>query len=34
MSRETSTPAGGALSRPQVRGLAFRKSTTEKRSSA
>ena len=31
-SRETSTPGGGSWSRPQVRGRAFRKSTTEMRS--
>ena len=31
-SRETETPGGGSWSRPQVRGRAFRKSTTEMRS--
>ena len=31
MSRETATPGGGSWSRPQVRGRAFRKSTTEMR---
>ncbi len=32
VSRKTSTPGGGSWSRPQVRGRAFRKSTTEMRS--
>jgi hypothetical protein len=31
-SRETETPGGGSWSRPQTRGRAFKKSTTEMRS--